>query len=60
VELWADGFVTGSTGNNTDEYVHLDNDDLDSDELAYLELPTDKEAAEAATEQRVLMASYET
>jgi hypothetical protein len=44
--------------------VHLDNadldDDLDADDLAYLELPTDEEAAESAAEQRALMASFET
>jgi hypothetical protein len=40
--------------------VHLDNDDLNADDLAYLELPTDEEAAESAAEQRVLMASFET
>jgi hypothetical protein len=35
--------------------VHLDNDDL-----AYLKLPTDKEAMESAAKQRVLMVSFET
>jgi hypothetical protein len=33
---------------------------LDADDLAYLELPTDEEAMEAAAEQKALMASYET
>jgi hypothetical protein len=37
--------------------VHLD-DDLDTDDLTYLELPTDEEAAESTTEQRALMASF--
>jgi hypothetical protein len=48
--------------------VHLDDadldgnldDDLDADYLAYLELPTDEEAAESAAKQRVLMALFET
>jgi hypothetical protein len=44
---------------NDDKYVPLDND-FDADDLAYLELPTDEEAAEAAAEQSALMASYET
>jgi hypothetical protein len=43
--------------------VHLDDDDLeddlDTDNLAYLELPTDKGAAESAAEQRAVMASFE-
>jgi hypothetical protein len=39
--------------------VHLDDADLD-DDLAYLDLPTDEEAAESAAEQRALMASFET
>jgi hypothetical protein len=39
--------------------VHLDNADLDADDLAYLELPTDEEVAESAAEQRALMASFE-
>jgi hypothetical protein len=60
-ELWAEGFGAGGT---EEEYVHLDNadldDDLDADDLAYLELPTDEEAAESAVEQRALMASFET
>jgi hypothetical protein len=33
---------------------------LDDNDLAYLELPTDEEATEAAAEQRALMVSYET
>jgi hypothetical protein len=40
--------------------VHLDNNDLDADDLAYLELPTDKEAVESATEQRALTTLFET
>jgi hypothetical protein len=44
--------------------MHLDDadldDDLDVDDLAYLELSTDEEAAESAAEQRVPMASFET
>jgi hypothetical protein len=47
-------------GGSEEEYVHLDDDDLDADDLAYLELPTDEEAAESAAEQRALMASFET
>jgi hypothetical protein len=41
--------------------VHLDDADLDDDidDLAYLELPTDKEAAESAAEQRAMMVSFE-
>jgi hypothetical protein len=42
-----------------EEYVHLDYD-LDADDLAYLELPTDKETVESAAEQRALMALFET
>jgi hypothetical protein len=57
-ELWAEGSGT------EEEYVHLDDadldDDLDADDLAYLELPTDEEATESAAEQRALMASFET
>jgi hypothetical protein len=41
-----------SAGGTEEEYVHLDDadldDDLDTDDLAYLELPTDEEAAESA------------
>jgi hypothetical protein len=38
-ELWVDGSGTG--GNSIkEEFVHLDNDDLDTDNLACLELPT--------------------
>jgi hypothetical protein len=44
--------------------VHLNDadldDDLNADDLAYLKLPTDEEAAESAAEQRALMASFET
>jgi hypothetical protein len=39
--------------------VHLDDADLDADDLAYLELPTNEEAAESAAEQRALTASFE-
>jgi hypothetical protein len=60
-ELQAEGFSVGGT---EEEYVHLNDadldDDLDADDLAYLELPTDEEAAESAAEQRALMASFET
>jgi hypothetical protein len=35
-------------------------DDIDTDELIYLELPTDEEAAESAAKQRALMALFET
>jgi hypothetical protein len=52
-ELRAEGSGAGDN-RNKEEYVHLDDDDL-----TYLELPTDEEAAEAAAEQRALMASYE-
>jgi hypothetical protein len=65
--------VEGSGASGTkEEYVHLDDadldadidadmdDDIDADNLAYLELPTDEEAAESAAEQRALMASFET
>jgi hypothetical protein len=45
---------SSGTGGNKEEYVHLDTNDL-----AYLELPTDEEAAECAAEQGVLMASFE-
>jgi hypothetical protein len=55
-ELRAEGF---GASDNEDEYMHLDDDDLDIDDLAYLELPTDAEAAESADEQRALMASFE-
>jgi hypothetical protein len=55
-ELRAEG---SDVGGNKDEYVHLDNNDLDTDNLAYLDLPTDEEVAESAAEQRALMASFE-
>jgi hypothetical protein len=59
-ELRAEG--SGASGDE-DEYMHLDDDDLDddldTDDLAYLELPTDKEVMESAAEQRALMASFE-
>jgi hypothetical protein len=59
-DLRAEGLGGGGNGND-DEYVHLDLDyDFDADDLAYLELPTDTEAAEATAEQRALMASFET
>jgi hypothetical protein len=47
-------------GGNEEEYVHLDDDDLDADDLAYLKVPTDEEAPESSAEQRALMASFET
>jgi hypothetical protein len=47
-------------GELREKYVHLDNDDLDAGDLAYLELPTDEEVAESAVEQRALMMSFET
>jgi hypothetical protein len=51
---------SGAGGNrNREEYGHLD-DDLDADDLAYLELPIDGKAAEAVADQRALMASFET
>jgi hypothetical protein len=57
-ELRAEGSGVSDT---EEEYMHLDDDDdLDTDDLAYLELPTDEEAAESAAEQRVLMASFKT
>jgi hypothetical protein len=56
-ELRAEGSVAGG---NEDEYVHLDDDDLDADDLAYLDLPTDAEVAESAAEQRALMVLFET
>jgi hypothetical protein len=45
-----------SCGKNSDddEYVHV----ADIDDLAYLELPTNEEAAKATAEQRTLMASF--
>jgi hypothetical protein len=57
--------VEGSGGGGIEEeYLHLDDadldDDLNVDDLAYLELPTDEEAVESAAEQRALMASFET
>jgi hypothetical protein len=64
VELRAEGSGAGGT---KEEYVHLDyadldadiDDDINTDDLAYLELPTDEEAAKSAAEQRALMASFE-
>jgi hypothetical protein len=56
-ELRAEGF--GASGNKK-EYVNLDDDDLDADDLAYLELPTDEEVAESAAKQTAVMASFET
>jgi hypothetical protein len=44
-ELRAEGSCAGGT---KEEYVHLDDADLDADNLAYLELPTDEEAMESA------------
>jgi hypothetical protein len=59
-ELRAEGSDTGGT---EEEYMHLDDadldDDLDADDLAYLELPTNEEATKSAAEQRALMASFE-
>jgi hypothetical protein len=51
-ELRAEGSGVGGT---KEEYAYLDVDDL-----AYLELPTDEEAAESTAEQRALMTSFET
>jgi hypothetical protein len=56
-ELWVEGSGTGGTEK---EYLHLDDNNLDADDLAYLELPTDEVAAESAAEQKALMASFET
>jgi hypothetical protein len=56
-ELQAEG--SGPDGTE-EEYMHLDDNDLDADDLAYLELPTDEEAVESTAEQRALMASIET
>jgi hypothetical protein len=60
-ELQAEGSGAGGT---EEEYVHLDDADMDDnvdvDDLAYLELPTNEEAVESAAEKRVLMASFET
>jgi hypothetical protein len=60
-ELRAEGSGAGGT---EEEYVHLDDADLDdnvdADDLVYLELPTDEEVVESAAEQRALMASFET
>jgi hypothetical protein len=72
-ELRAEGSGAGGT---EEEYMHLDaadldvdidadvdadlDPDIDADDLANLELPIDEEAAESATEQRALMASFET
>jgi hypothetical protein len=64
-ELRAEG---SSAGDTEEEYVHLDDADLDdnlaylempTDDLAYLELPTDEGAAESTAEQRVRMALFE-
>jgi hypothetical protein len=55
-ELHAEG--SGASGTE-DEYVHLDNDNLDTEDLSYLELPTDEEAAKSAAEQKALMSSSE-
>jgi hypothetical protein len=52
-ELWEEGSSIGGNADN-DDYVHLDNDDLDANFLA--DLPT---IAEATAEQRALMASFE-
>jgi hypothetical protein len=58
-ELRVEDLGTGGNGND-DEYVHLDDDDLNTDDLTYLELPTDEEAVKAAVEQRALVASFKT
>jgi hypothetical protein len=50
-ELREDLQAEGSgVGGNKEEYVHLDDDDLDDDDIAYLELPTNEEATESAAE----------
>jgi hypothetical protein len=60
-ELQAEG---SGVGDIEEDNMHLDDadldDDVDADDLAYLELPTDEEAAESAAEQRALMVSFET
>jgi hypothetical protein len=43
---------------NNDDYVHLDDDNLDTDDL--FDLPDNTEAKEAAAKQRALMASFKT
>jgi hypothetical protein len=51
--------MEGSSASSTEEeYMHLDDADLDADDLAYLELPTDEEVAESTAKQRALMASF--
>jgi hypothetical protein len=62
-ELQVEG-SSACAGDIEKEFVHLDDADLDDhldiDDLAYLELPTDEEAAESTAEQRALMAPFET
>jgi hypothetical protein len=48
-ELRAKG---SSAGGTEEEYVHLDNDDLDADNLVYLELPTDEAARRLMAAER--------
>jgi hypothetical protein len=36
-----EGSGAGGNGNNDNKYVHLDDDNLDTDELTDLDLPTD-------------------
>jgi hypothetical protein len=62
-ELREDGHVADEPldcGNKVDDddFVHLDDDDLDGDFLA--KLGDDREAEEAAAERRALVASFET
>jgi hypothetical protein len=56
-ELREEGFDT-SGNEDDDDYVHLDDDNLDADD--HTDIPTDEQAVEAAAKQRVLMASFET
>jgi hypothetical protein len=56
--LREEGPGVGGNKVDDDEYFHLDNDDLDADDLA--DLPDYAEAEQAAAEQRVLMVSFET
>jgi hypothetical protein len=60
-EMRAEG---SDAGGIKEEYMQLDDvdldDNLDTDDLAYLEIPTNEEAAGSAAEQRALMASFET
>jgi hypothetical protein len=56
-ELPEEGF-DASDNKGDDDYVHLDDDDLDEDDLA--DLSTDAEATKAVVKQRGLMALFET